>query len=413
MLTALLGKKDINSITAREIYTVRLRTALSDTLSECLICLTATPAVSVDACHACLPIRTCSFTHTYCHTRIHTLQGRGGGRVTLGLLLRYKRQPLDKPLGHKPLEKPLEKPLQKTLDKFERHVYTGFELCVLPSLSVAASVLPSYSAVGEYVLSLEITNYRTGTTAVNSTAAAAATARDDSVLFTDARDLLVRSVCGISRYWCMAPLTSSDTTTAATATATATATAGVVVDDSSVDEAMCHWQERLTLHYRLYPAPQTQQPLVITPDTSTSTTAATSTDTATSEHTALLPVVHSTCPLLQVQSAATCSSTSSTSYSSSKGDTPSLSLLCLEAAASALAVAEQRYQQRAAAEEAAGNSGSGGPTTIQVYYYFCSVYVFISLYIYIYIYIYTYSTKECERIASCTVYCDSMRCSVH
>lgn len=34
------------------------------------------------------------------------------------------------------------------------------EMCVLPSLSVAASVLPSYSRRGEYVLSLEATNYR-------------------------------------------------------------------------------------------------------------------------------------------------------------------------------------------------------------------------------------------------------------
>ena len=33
-------------------------------------------------------------------------------------------------------------------------------MCVLPSLSVAASVLPSYSRRGEYVLSLEATNYR-------------------------------------------------------------------------------------------------------------------------------------------------------------------------------------------------------------------------------------------------------------
>jgi hypothetical protein len=295
------------------------------------------------------------------------LQGRGGGRVTLGLLLRYKRQPLDQPLGHKPLDKPLE----KTLDKFERHVYTGLELCVLPSLSVAASVLPSYSAVGEYVLSLEITNYRTDSSTTASSTAATATPGDNSVLFTDSRDLLMRSVCGISRYWCMAPLTSSDTTATATAAtaAAATATAGVAdVNDSSVDEAMCHWQERLTLHYRLYPAPQTQQPQLITPDT-TATTAdnnnsSSSSSGSSGEHTALLPVVHSSCPLLQ--SASTYSCDASASSYSLRSDTPSLSLLCLEAAASALAVAEQRFQQRAAAEEAAGNSGSGGPTTIQV-----------------------------------------------
>lgn len=43
----------------------------------------------------------------------------------------------------------------------ERHAPIAIEMCVLPSLSVAASVLPSYSRRGEYVLSLEATNYRT------------------------------------------------------------------------------------------------------------------------------------------------------------------------------------------------------------------------------------------------------------
>lgn len=42
----------------------------------------------------------------------------------------------------------------------ERHAPVSVEMCVLPSLSVAASVLPSYSRRGEYVLSLEATNYR-------------------------------------------------------------------------------------------------------------------------------------------------------------------------------------------------------------------------------------------------------------
>lgn len=46
------------------------------------------------------------------------------------------------------------------LDSLERHAPLSVEMCVLPSLSVAASVLPSYSRRGEYVLSLEATNYR-------------------------------------------------------------------------------------------------------------------------------------------------------------------------------------------------------------------------------------------------------------
>lgn len=45
-------------------------------------------------------------------------------------------------------------------DSLERHAPLSVEMCVLPSLSVAASVLPSYSKRGEYVLSLEATNYR-------------------------------------------------------------------------------------------------------------------------------------------------------------------------------------------------------------------------------------------------------------
>ena len=46
------------------------------------------------------------------------------------------------------------------LYSLERHAPLSMEMCVLPSLSVAASVLPSYSRRGEYVLSLEATNYR-------------------------------------------------------------------------------------------------------------------------------------------------------------------------------------------------------------------------------------------------------------
>lgn len=44
--------------------------------------------------------------------------------------------------------------------RLERHAPVSVEMVVLPSLSVAASVLPSYSRRGEYVLSLEATNYR-------------------------------------------------------------------------------------------------------------------------------------------------------------------------------------------------------------------------------------------------------------
>lgn len=44
--------------------------------------------------------------------------------------------------------------------RLERHAPVSVEMCVLPSLSVAASVLPSYARRGEYVLSLEATNYR-------------------------------------------------------------------------------------------------------------------------------------------------------------------------------------------------------------------------------------------------------------
>jgi len=138
---------------------------------------------------------------------------QGGGKQSLKMLIRYRRADM-------PKMKPASKGsfgAESVIDQWERTLRMEKEVCVLPSLAISTSVHPSYNRKDEYVLSLEITNYRSD-----------GQQRD--------RDLIVHKVCGVSRFWSLEPLAELKST-----------------DASSIDAGSVGWQERLTLHYRLIP----------------------------------------------------------------------------------------------------------------------------------------------------------------
>ncbi|KAG5182392.1 ER-golgi trafficking TRAPP I complex 85 kDa subunit-domain-containing protein [Tribonema minus] len=274
-------------------------------------------------------------------TRAVTLwvRGRGGGRQALGLLLRYKRGGDGGGGGGG------SSGGGATLAAFERFVPVALDLCVLPSLSVAASVLPAYAAPREYVLSLEVTNYRAGGAALPVAAAAAAPV-GVCAPFSDDRDMLVRSVCAVSRYWRMEPL--------GVRRGGGSGNGSKAGGESDSEAAMCHWQERLSLHYRLYPAPEPPPVTADEPPGGMDGAAAAAAAAAAPPLAAAPRPVHSDCVLYDDGEGAGGTSAAS----------PCLPLLCLEAAAAALAQAEARRAQRLAAEEAAQN-GEGAPATIQ------------------------------------------------
>ncbi|CAN0333439.1 unnamed protein product, partial [Discosporangium mesarthrocarpum] len=169
------------------------------------------------------------------------VRGRGGGRQTLRMLLRYKRS-LSVTEGTDADGVEREVALEgeggeeghtsagKAVQSFERYSPLCVEMSVLPSLSVSANVLPSYSHRGEYFLSLEATNYRSN--------------GDER---GGKREINIYKVCAISRCWNMEPL------------------AGFMGAESSGGGGgrpglgqggagtTVKWQERVTLHFRLFP----------------------------------------------------------------------------------------------------------------------------------------------------------------
>lgn len=164
------------------------------------------------------------------------LRGDGGGKQTLRLVVQYLPCNGDGVLA---------KPPTKTASwgtghlapsviraaaagagappAFARHVRLCAELLVLPSVSVSATVRPSYDRATEHVLSVQLTNYRS----------------DGDVV---TRDVRARHICMFSDAWELRPF------------GTAAEAMDVVKDNSgALCGALVRWQERITLHYRLLP----------------------------------------------------------------------------------------------------------------------------------------------------------------
>ncbi|CAM9817207.1 unnamed protein product [Ectocarpus fasciculatus] len=239
------------------------------------------------------------------------VRGRGGGRQTVRMIVRYKRAPPSSSsaeAGGGEGEGGVVPPSSDKLFRLERHTPVSVEMCVLPSLSVAASVLPSYSRRGEYVLSLEATNYRSNGDETQGN-----------------RHLRIHKVCAISRCWRMEPL----------AGVPSKEEGGVGAGTEGSDEGgtIVHWQERITLHYRLFPVEGgdvvdgEKAPAVQHNDCTLGGTGATMADRPGSE------------------------------------DSPHLPLLCLEQAASNYYQACRKHRQQKLAEEAA--AADEQPRTIQ------------------------------------------------
>ncbi|CAM9772442.1 unnamed protein product [Chrysoparadoxa australica] len=235
------------------------------------------------------------------------VRGRGGGRHTLRLLLSYKR-------AFK--ETAADAAEAARISKFERFVPLTLGICVLPSLSVAASVLPSYTADGEYVLSLELTNYRSPGSAAE-----------------EERGIRILKVCSLSRYWHMEPLTTGAVSCSMHFTHSLNHSLAPTNQSFGSPDRL----DRLTLHYRLFLSTSAAQ--------------------AAPDQAADLPVKNHDCWVIWP-------------YSSHKsGDsvgstcTPHIQLLCLEHAASSYAAAQKAYLEKLMAEEAA--SAADHPMTIQ------------------------------------------------
>ncbi|CBJ30639.1 conserved unknown protein [Ectocarpus siliculosus] len=245
------------------------------------------------------------------------VRGRGGGRQTVRMIVRYKRAPPSSSSspssaegggGERDGEWGVVSPSSDKLFRLERHAPVSLEMCVLPSLSVAASVLPSYSRRGEYVLSLEATNYRSNGDEAQGN-----------------RHLRIHKVCAISRCWRMEPL----------AGVPSKEEGGVGAGAGGSDEGgtIVHWQERITLHYRLFPVEGGD---VIDGEEAPS-------------------VRHNDCTLGGT-------GTTTADWPGSE-DSPHLPLLCLEQAASNYYQACRKHRQQKLAEEAA--AADEQPRTIQ------------------------------------------------
>ncbi len=163
------------------------------------------------------------------------LRPRESGKKILVLLLRYKRWV---PNGDSAANEPTfdgaveDEELKEfycsdvgCVNRFERFSYTSIGLTVLSSISASTSVLPSYETPGEYMLGIEIVNHRTNYTANNVAA--------------EELRLNIPRVCAVSRGWRMEPLRTVDAVTGE--------------QTCSTVEAICEWQERIVLHYRLIP----------------------------------------------------------------------------------------------------------------------------------------------------------------
>ncbi len=253
-----------------------------------------------------------------------------GGKQILVLLLRYKRwvpnkdSAANEPMFGGTVEDEELKELYcgdvGCIDRFERFSYTSVGLTVLPSLCTAVTVLPSYATPGEYILGVEIANYRTNYSA-------------NKVAVENLR-LYIPRVCAVSRGWRMEPLCTVDAITGEQTRRT--------------EEAICEWQERIMLHYRLIAdshhstVPDGDQSLGGVPP----------------PHDWNLPIIYSDC---YWDSTGTPQVVHGLEAASAQA--PYLQLLCLEHAAAEFASAKEKYLQQAAAEEAA--SPNHQPMTIQ------------------------------------------------
>ncbi len=255
-----------------------------------------------------------------------------GGKQILILLLRYKRwvpnndSAANEPkFGGSTVEDEELKDLYcgdvGCIDRFERFSYTSAGLTVLPSLSASVSVLPSYATPGEYILGIEIANYRTNYSA--------------NIVAVENLRLYIPRVCAVSCGWRMEPLCTVDAITGG--------------QTSHAEEAMCEWQERIMLHYRL----------IANSDLSTVRDGDQSLGgVPPPPHDWNLPIIYSDChwdsmgaPQVVHGLEAACA------------QVPYLQLLCLEHAAAEFASEKEKYLQQAAAEDAA--SSNHQPMTIQ------------------------------------------------
>jgi len=142
---------------------------------------------------------------------------QGGGKQSLKILVRYRRA--DAPF-RRAVSTAFLGASSAGADPWERTLRIDLEVCVSPSLALSIIVNPSYNHKDEYVLSLEMTNYRSDAAAAD-------------------RNLYIHKVCGISNCWMLEPLAKEDE-------------AEPVFERSP---PQIGWQERLTLHYRLFPRP--------------------------------------------------------------------------------------------------------------------------------------------------------------
>ncbi len=164
------------------------------------------------------------------------LRGDGGGKQTLRLVVQYLPCNGDGVLAKPPTKTAswgtghLAPSVVRAASAgagappaFARRVRLCAELLVLPSVSVSATVRPSYDRATEHVLSVQLTNYRS----------------DGDVV---ARDVRARHICMFSDAWELRPF------------GTAAESMDVVKDTSgALCGALLRWQERITLHYRLLP----------------------------------------------------------------------------------------------------------------------------------------------------------------
>ncbi len=251
-----------------------------------------------------------------------------GGKQILVLLLRYKRWVPTKDLaanepsmfGGTVEDEELKELYCRGVgctDRFERFSYTSVGLTILPSMSAIVSVLPSYATPGEYMLGVEIANYRTN---YNSNRVAV----EDLCLY-------IPRICAVSRGWRMEPLRTVDAVSGEQTQCT--------------EEVVCEWQERIMLHYRLIPVSCS-----IVPDGGQSLG-------GLPPHDWNFPLIHSDC---YWDSTGTPQAVHGLEAASAQS--PCLQLLCLEHAAAEFSSAKEKYLRRTATEEAAGPNQ---PMTIQ------------------------------------------------
>eukprot|EP00968_Pinguiococcus_pyrenoidosus_P000494 scaffold30_cov255-Pinguiococcus_pyrenoidosus.AAC.28 len=163
------------------------------------------------------------------------VRGSGGGLQTLRLILKYFPEHGQDTVGGNPGSG--QRPA-----RYMRHIE---EICVHPSAAISAEVQPAVDDTSQYILTLEVSNYR----ALVSPAANGEQVRERSSSERDAaagHDLLVSNVRCLSKAWALKPL--------------GWGTEGMLHDASAAEACSqswgrLHWQEHLSLHFRVYPHP--------------------------------------------------------------------------------------------------------------------------------------------------------------